>query len=453
MKAFLIAGTNSGCGKTTMSLGIMRALVRRNLQVQPFKVGPDYIDTAWHTQVSGTISRNLDGFMLDDNALLNVFAQQAVNADVSVIEGVMGMYDGYGHDPYYCSSAGLAKALDCPVILVVDGKAVSTSAAATVMGFQHFSDKIKVAGVLVNQVNTQGHFELLKKAIETYCKIPVLGRLPKMPDIELPSRHLGLLTAQESQQFDSSWDKLADVVEQHIDLDALLEVATIKPITPTACSAIEQIGEGLTVAVAYDEAFNFYYQDNLDLIERSGAKIVRFSPLHDSVLPECDAIYIGGGYPEMHAQLLADNVSLREQILAAHQSGTPIYAECGGLMYLGNDLLDHQEQRFDMVGILPGTSSMTSSLKRFGYCYAKANQATLLCESQTLIRGHEFHYSQFSTELDAAFSLYKERDGEVISTWQGGYQVGNTLASYLHVHFAQNPSFLTRWFECARANQ
>ncbi|WP_456295662.1 cobyrinate a,c-diamide synthase [Vibrio sp. AK197] len=451
MKALVIAGTNSGCGKTIITLGLLRALANRKLKVQPFKAGPDYIDTAWHTKVAGVTSRNLDGFMLGDDALLNAFAQQAQQADISIIEGVMGMYDGYGNDPYYCSSAGLAATLDCPVILIVDGKAVSTSAAATVMGFQAFSDKVNIAGVIVNHVSSEGHFDLLKTAIETYCGVPVLGRLPKMPDIELPSRHLGLTTARESTQFDSSWDQLAEVVEAHIDLDKLLEVVQLTtPVIAKEPAEFAQSGQGLTVAVAYDQAFNFYYQDNLDLLQRCGASITYFSPMNDEQLPDCDMVYLGGGFPELHAHQLASNRSMLASLKRAHERRIPIYAECGGLMYLGEGLIDQDNHQHSMVGVLPGTSQMTKSLKRFGYCYAKATQNTLLCDVDSIIRGHEFHYSEFTTALEPAFSLYKERDGEILSKWKGGYQLDNTLASYLHVHFAQNPQFLLNWFKRAR---
>ncbi|MEG1655535.1 MAG: cobyrinate a,c-diamide synthase, partial [Hafnia sp.] len=235
MKAFLIGGTGSGCGKTTLTLGLLRALTRRGLQVQPYKVGPDYIDTGWHSAVSGVASRNLDAFMLPQPTLNWLYNQHAQAADVAVIEGVMGLYDGYGTDPNYCSSAGMAKQIGCPVILVIDGKAVSTSAAATVMGFCHFDPAVRIAGVIVNRVNSETHYQLLKQAIETYAKIPVIGRIPTLPSVSLPERHLGLITAHEQQDMDAIWDTLADSLEQHIDLDRLLSLSDVQP-APNACA-------------------------------------------------------------------------------------------------------------------------------------------------------------------------------------------------------------------------
>ncbi|WP_165311456.1 cobyrinate a,c-diamide synthase [Vibrio ziniensis] len=454
MKALLIAGTNSGSGKTTFTLGLLRALCRRELKVQPFKVGPDYIDTAWHSKVANVPSHNLDSFMLDEQTVNALFHQQTQNADIAVIEGVMGLFDGYGTDPYYCSSAGTAKALKCPVILVVDGKAMSTSAAAIVMGFQQFGKEINIAGVVFNNVNSDKHYQLLKQAVETYCHIPAFGRLPKLPNIELPSRHLGLMTAQESQDMDSQWDELADAIEQYVDVDGLLSVACsqlYQGTTQTIYQAMAGKGKGLVMAVAMDKAFNFYYQANLDLLTSCGVEIRYFSPLTDSQLPECDLVYIGGGYPELYAEQLSKNRSMLQSILAAHQANLPIYAECGGLMYLGSSLSDSEENIYPMVGILSGQSVMSNKLNRFGYCNAKANVDTLLCLSGNELRGHEFHYSDFVTDMEPAFTLSKVHEGEVLATWRGGYQVGNTLAMYLHVHFAQSPEMLLEWFKRARS--
>ncbi len=453
MKAVLIAGTNSGSGKTTVTLGILRALRRRELKVQPFKVGPDYIDTAWHGKVSGVPSHNLDEFMLSSDTLRTLFCQQMQQADIAVIEGVMGFYDGYGSDPYYCSSAGMAKTLQCPVILVVDGKAMSTSAAAIVTGFQRFGTGINIAGVIFNQVSSDGHYQLLKQAVETYCGIPVLGRLPKLPDVELPSRHLGLVTAHESESMEAMWDTLAEAVEQHIDLDMLLNIAETENLPESGLASGDEIaglGDGLTVAVAMDKAFNFYYQANLDLLQRSGATICYFSPLDDAELPECDMVYLGGGYPELYAEQLSANTSMRGSILRAHHANVAIYAECGGLMYLGSHLRNSEQVVYPMVGILSGESHMTSGLQRFGYCCATAQADTLLAKKGDVLYGHEFHYSDFFSDLPTVFTLTKSRDQQPLSEWQGGYQAGNTLAMYLHVHFAQSPQILQQWFSRGR---
>lgn len=457
MKAFLIGGTSSGSGKTTLTLGLLRALAQRGLRVQPFKVGPDYIDTGWHTRVTGVPSRNLDAFMLPAPTIQSLFQHHAAQADVAVIEGVMGLFDGYGVDPLYCSSAGMARQLGCPVILVVDGKAVSTSAAATVLGFKLFSPEVPLAGVILNRVNSAEHYALLKNAIETYCQIPVLGRVPVVADASLPERHLGLFTAHDTLTFAPRWDALAEVIAQHVDLDALLRLAELptpaQPAAPLYPDWLEGAGEGLTLALAEDEAFNFYYPDNLELLEAAGVRLVRFSPLHDSHLPPCDMVYLGGGYPELHAQQLADNLPMRTALRAAHQRGVAIYAECGGLMYLGEWLVTAAGQRWPMVGIFPGESRMNQSLTRFGYCQATAMEDTLLAARGETLRGHEFHYSDFHTTATPVLQCSKTRDGVEMAGWQGGYQSGNTLASYLHVHFMQHPALLRHWFARARATR
>lgn len=453
-QVFVVAGTSSGCGKTTITLGIMRALSARGLRVQPCKVGPDYLDSSWHTAVTGVPSRNLDAFMLPASVLTPQFRHYMKDKDAGVIEGVMGLYDGFGTDPHYCSTAAMAKQLGCPVIMLVDGKAVSTSIAATVMGFQHFDPSLNIAGVLINRVNSDSHFQLLKHAIEHYCHVPVIGYVPVMNDIELPSRHLGLIPPQEQVQQTERWQRLADQIEKTVDVDKLLSLTHWQaPADSTSIQlATPDAGRGLTVAVADDAAFNFYYPDNLDLLRRSGAEIVTFSPLNDSTLPDpCHMIYIGGGYPEVYAEKLSFNTAMRDALLAAHQRGVPVYAECGGLMYLGETLTDSSGNTFPMTGIIAGHSTMGNRLKRFGYCEGTAlTDTTLVCAGERL-RGHEFHYSDFATDLPPAFEFIKERDGEILKRWHGGYQIGNTFAGYLHVHFAQRPGLLDHWFALARS--
>ncbi|MDR0805905.1 MAG: cobyrinate a,c-diamide synthase [Enterobacteriaceae bacterium] len=453
-RAFVIAGTSSGCGKTTVTLGVMRALMARQMRIQPFKIGPDYLDSGWHTAVTGIASRNLDAFMLPASILNGLFNQCLADKDVAVIEGVMGLYDGYGTGLDYCSSAAMAKQLGCPVILLVDGKGVSTSLAATVLGFQKFDPTVNIAGVLINRVNRDSHYQLLKQAIEHYCAIPVLGRIPVMPDIELPSRHLGLNSACESQQQqqDPRWQLLADQIEATVDLDKLLDLTQLPALPSGSADGLidPELGKGLTLALAEDEAFNFYYPDNLTLLEKSGVVIKRFSPLHDSQLPECQMVYIGGGYPEIYASQLAANSAMYQSLRQAHQKGIPIYAECGGLMYLGETLVDAENVRHSMVGLIVGESYMEKCLMRFGYCEAKVNCDTVLIAKGETLRGHEFHYSDFSSSFSPVFTMTKQRDSVIEKTWQGGYQNGNTLASYLHIHFAQRPALLHRWLRIAR---
>ncbi|TNV19028.1 cobyrinate a,c-diamide synthase [Buttiauxella sp. B2] len=452
--AFVIAGTSSGCGKTTVTLGLLRALMQRGLRVQPFKIGPDYLDSGWHSAVTGIASRNLDAFMLPTQTLNGLFAKQMQHADIAVIEGVMGLYDGYGTDPNYCSSAAMAKQLGCPVILLVDGKAVSTSIAATVMGFQRFDPTLNIAGVILNRVNSDSHYQLLADAITRYCGLPVLGRVPAMADVALPSRHLGLVPAQEQTPKDERWTLLAQQIEKTVNIDQLLSLSHLNSLpegdAPTPPDAA--LADGLTLALAEDEAFNFYYPDNLEMLEHAGVKIQRFSPLHDEKLPDCQMIWLGGGYPEVHAAKLAANVRMRDSLRKAHQQHIPLYAECGGLMYLGESLTDGESETHAMCGVLPGHSEMGKRLTRFGYCEATALHDTLLARKGETLRGHEFHYSDFSSPLPAAFDCCKWRDSVAVSRWQGGVQHQATFASYLHVHFAQRPDLLNHWLTLARGN-
>ena len=451
LHAFILAGTGSGCGKTTVTLGLLSLLKRRGMRVQPCIVGPDYLDTGWHTAVCGSASRNLDSFMLPEPVLNALFCEHMQQADVAVIEGVMGLYDGYGTDPNYCSTAAMAKQLGCPVILLVDGKAVSTSIAATVMGFQHFDPDLNIAGVIVNRVNSETHYQLLKTAIERYCSLPVLGYVPGVEGVALPERHLGLITARESVVNQQPWQDFADTLERTLDIDALLSLSQLTALPAGEWPALPdpQAGKGLTVAIADDEAFNFYYPDNIKLLERTGVTMTCFSPLHDT-LPECQMIWLGGGYPELHAAALAANTPMLAQMRAAHQRGVAIYAECGGLMYLGSTLEDASGEIHRMVDVIPGHSKMGKRLTRFGYCEAQAREQTLLAAAGEVLRGHEFHYSDFLPENPAVMACRKVRDGKTLQEWSGGWQVGNTFASYLHVHFAQRPAMLNHWLAAGR---
>jgi cobyrinic acid a,c-diamide synthase len=416
-------------------------------------VGPDYLDTGWHTKVSGTSSRNLDSFMLPEPILNALFCEHMQQADIAVIEGVMGLYDGYGTDPNYCSTAAMAKQLGCPVILLVDGKAVSTSIAATVMGFQRFDPTLNIAGVIVNRVNSESHYQLLKTAIEHYCTVPVLGYVPRVEGVGLPERHLGLVTARESVADLQTWQNFSAILERTLDIGQLLALSQMASLPQGSWPALPDgdAGRGLTLAMADDEAFNFYYADNITLLERTGVDIIRFSPLRDTHLPDCQMVWLGGGYPELYAARLAENTTMLASLREAHRRGVAIYAECGGLMYLGSTLEDSEGAIHRMANVIPGHSRMGKRLTRFGYCEAQARQPTLLADSGEVLRGHEFHYSDFSPQTPAVLACRKVRDGVTMQEWAGGWQVGNTFASYLHLHFAQRPMMLNRWLTAAGA--
>ncbi|MEG1311113.1 MAG: cobyrinate a,c-diamide synthase [Romboutsia sp.] len=441
MKKILIAGTNSGVGKTTISLGIMQAFTKRKMEVQPYKVGPDYIDPSYHTFITGRHSRNLDSYMLDDEKIKYVFNKSSENADISIVEGVMGLYDGIGIDLDNCTSSYTSKILKTPVILVINGKAMAASSAAMVMGYKEIDKDVNIAGVIVNNVRTKTHYEIIKKSIEQYCGIEVLGYFPPNNEFSLESRHLGLVPSIELESLKNKFSNLAYEIEKYINIDRILEISETENVS-TNFELEDFIKnnklENKTIAIAYDKAFNFYYRENIELLEKLGLNIEYFSPLEDNKVPSADYIYIGGGFPEIFGKALEENKSMRESILEAHNNKIPIYAECGGLMYLGNKLVDQQDKEYDMVGIFEGTSKMTASLRRFGYCFGTAKKDTILCRKGNVIKGHEFHHSIFETNENCAYIMRKERDRKIVDEWEGGYSKNSTLATYLHTHFYNN---------------
>ena len=450
MKKVLIAGTGSGVGKTTISLGIMQALTKRNLKVQPYKVGPDYIDPSYHTFITNRYSRNLDSYMLDDEKIKYIVKNSSKDADISVIEGVMGLYDGYGIDLDDCTSSYTSKLLKTPVILVINAKAMATSAAAMVLGYKMLDENVNIAGVITNNVRSESHYLLLKEAIEKYTGVEVLGYFPPNKEFSLESRHLGLIPSVEMDSLKAKFDNLADEIEKYIDIDRIIEIAESEEFD-TSFNLQEFIDEhnckDKTIAIAYDKAFNFYYRENIELFEKLGMKIEYFSPINDKEVPVCDYIYIGGGFPEIFAKELHNNKNIRESIVKAHKNNIPIYAECGGLMYLGEKLEAQDKNIYDMVGIFKGCSKMTSSLKRFGYCLGEAKEDTILAKKGEIIKGHEFHHSIFESDEECAYYMRKIKDDKIIDEWDGGYSKGNTLATYLHTHFYNNLDCIANFIE------
>ncbi|MBO1308012.1 cobyrinate a,c-diamide synthase [Enterococcus sp. 669A] len=449
MKKLMIAAASSGSGKTTVTLGLLKLLQDQGYRVQPYKVGPDYVDTEYHTRITGTASRNLDMFLINDQERLRyLFEKEAGKADLCVIEGVMGLFDGLGSDKDCCSSSGVAKLLDCPVILVVNGQSASTSMAALVKGFAEFDPDLKISGVIVNKVASENHYQLIKAAIERYTDVPVFGYLKRNQGVELPSRQLGLIPDREISDVLSKIDQVAEALKETVDLTALL--ASLPEETINFVPESYPQYPDLTLAYALDEAFHFYYQDNLELLAAYGVKLVTFSPMKDAELPPADLYYFGGGYPEEFAAQLAENSAMRKAVKDKHDQGDFILAECGGLMYLGT-ALGYQNQSFPMVGIFEGVSEMTDRLRRFGYCYGEMTEDTLIGKKGTVASGHEFHHSQFESSEPTVMAMNKQRDGEIVKTWQGGYQKKNTFASYLHLHFYQRKDFLTDLLEKVRA--
>jgi cobyrinic acid a,c-diamide synthase len=443
VKGFAIAGTASGVGKTTVTLSVMAALRKRGLTVQPFKCGPDFIDGGHHSRVCGRKSRNLDGWMFSADANRHIFRGGAAGAEVSVVEGMMGLFDGAGGKSEAGSTAEIAKWLGLPVILVVDASAIARSSAALVHGFETFDPEVKVVGVVFNRVAGPVHYQLLKDALTSDVKAVPLGYLPGDERIRLPERYLGLVTSEENVLPDSVASLLGELAEGSIDLDQLLEVASSDPALRQAALRDDDESAGavhsIRLGVARDKAFCFYYEDNLDCLRNAGAEIVEFSPLEDPSLPSSlDALYFGGGYPELFAKPLSANGRMRASITQAVQEGLPIYAECGGLMYLAKEIVTKDGASFPMAGILPLRVRMTERLVNFGYTEVLFTHDCLLGPAGKKARGHSFHCS---TIIDAGpvDRVYKTRNSMTGREEPEGFSIGNVLASYIHLHFLSAP--------------
>ena len=439
----MIAGTNSGVGKTTVTLGIMSALVQKGINVQGFKAGPDYIDPSHHTFVTGSASRNLDTWLMGNSACRELFERAAANADISVIEGVMGLYDGSIDSTGYGSSAHLAKILNTPVILVVNARGVAQSAGAIVMGFKEFDKDIQLSGVIVNNVASSNHYECIKKTIEDSCSVTVLGYLKKDKDIIIPERYLGLVPSAENRINSALYEKLGQMVLETIDNDRLLNAASSTGIFPDFNKSIfinKNDSLNVTLAIAKDNAFCFYYQDDIDLFETLGAKIKYFSPLNDRYLPDdIDGIFIGGGFPELYAAKLMKNESMRNSILEAHKQGVVIYGECGGMMYLLEKLIDCDDRSFKMCGVLKGTAKMENKRQGLGYVIADAVCDNIICKSGDTFRAHEFHWSKLLDIPHDNVFAYNTRKSNGSKSGFDGLLNKNVLASFTHVHFSSNP--------------
>ncbi len=440
---FVIAGTHSGCGKTTMSLALMAYFTHRGFSVQPFKVGPDFIDPGLHGKITGRISRNLDGWMLTKSYNTSVFEWASSDSDIAIVEGVMGVYDGFDGKTESGSTAQMAKWINLPVILVIDARSMARSVAALVHGFTSFDPKVRWAGIILNRVGSEKHFRYLRDALLDISRnIPILGWIPVECQITLPERHLGLITAEEGK-IDRKWIQTASsLVEQFIDVDLLLERSRIrvpdKPIeNPFRMQS--EVFFNVTVGIPRDAAFCFYYMDNIDIMKETGARIVEFSPLKGEIPPDnVDALYLGGGYPEVHVEKLSGNYKFFEAIRSLASRGTPIYAECGGLMTLGKYIRTLDGKKWPMAGILPFGVKMLNRRKALGYVEVKIVKNCILGSAGSVVRGHEFHYSDIcadGNDIELVFELYK---GDLRLQLEG-YARGNTLASYVHQHWGSNP--------------
>jgi cobyrinic acid a,c-diamide synthase len=436
----VLAGTHSGVGKTTVALALMAALRRRGLVVQPFKVGPDFIDPGHHAAACGRPSYNLDTWMMPDEAVRSLFRRAAGGADCAVIEGVMGLFDGRGPDDPRGSTAHLARLLDCPVVLVVHAAGVAASVAAVVRGFHEFDAEVRVAGVICNRVAGPGHYAYLEPALRRHTRVVPLGWLPRRPEWEVPERHLGLTTPEDWQAGAADWQttlgRMAAALEETVDVDRLLQLGAGPDF---AAEARPAPGRGACrMAVARDAAFCFYYQENLEILERAGAEVVPFSPLADTALPEgTRLVYLGGGYPELHAEHLAANRPMCEALRRHHAEGGAVYAECGGLMYCCRELVDGEGRTFPMLDLLPARVVMQPRRAALGYVTWQASGDTPLGPAGTELRGHEYHYSRLEPLGPLAPHALLRRDGQ--EPRPDGFARGRLLAGYAHLHFASNP--------------
>lgn len=449
----VIAGTGSGVGKTTITLGLLSALTRRGIRVQAFKAGPDYLDPGLHRLATGRPSRNLDTWMLGADGMREVFLKGAQGADLCLIEGVMGLFDGKDSRSNEGSTAEIAAELGAPVVLVLDAGAAARSVAAVVRGFQVFDPAVRIGGVILNRVGSEGHHRMLKAAIEGECNVPVLGSLHEDASHQLPEGNLGLVPTVDPQGLPAWLERLADKVDETIDLNALLAWAretedSVKLPDSVRFTHAPPPSSGPVIAVARDEAFHFYYPENLELLQSEGARLRFFSPLAGEELPEyAEGLYIGGGFPEEFAEVLAGQEEVKRSIRDRIEGGLPTYAEGGGFMYLCESLRDRDGRQHPMVGVIPARMEMGSRLSAFGYREVRGSTDTLLLREGETARGHEFHYSRLSESPE--WQPAWRTEGLYGAGWEG-FSVGRLLATYTHLHFLSHPDMARRWVDACR---
>jgi cobyrinic acid a,c-diamide synthase len=449
----VIAGTGSGSGKTTITLGLMAALRSKGLVVQGFKCGPDYIDPSYHTSVTGRPSRNLDSWMLSGETVKEIYVRGSFGADISIIEGVMGFYDGRDPKSNEGSTAHIAALLNSPVILVVDCGGTARSAAAVVKGFQCFDPEIHIAGVFANRVGSEGHYRLIQEAVELECGIPVVGYLTRDDRWMIPERHLGLVPSIERGELNEFFSALGDRIAETTVLEQVLTLASAPIIENQGSLFGEAMSFGASrrekvrVAVARDAAFNFYYPENLELLEAHGAELMFFSPLAGETVPEgAQALYIGGGFPEEFAERLAAQEQVKHSVRSFIALGKPALAECGGFMYLTDEIVDTTGRSYPMLGVIPGRVVMQSKLAALGYREVRGTEGNILLRPDETARGHEFHYSTFEPRGELPYAYVSQG---LRGKKSEGCLLGNLVAGYTHLHFGSNPSLIWKWLNTA----
>ena len=431
----VIAATQSGAGKTTIVTGLLAALRHRGLQVQSFKAGPDYIDPGYHALASGRPAHNLDSWLTPAERLPEILAEEAADADVAIIEGVMGLYDGGRQG--ISSTAEIAKIIKAPVLLVIDAKSMGASAAAIAKGFREYDAGVQLAGVILNRLGSVTHENMIREAMAG-IDMEVFGALHRDEALHMPERHLGLLPVEENQEQELI-DRLGEAVSKSLELDRMLALAHSAAPIPLRAASWWDSAYRCRIGVARDEAFSFYYPASIKVLERLGAEIIPFSPLHDAVLPAVDGLFIGGGFPEMFADKLMANTALRGQLRQRAEAGMPILAECGGYMYLMESLRDFTGQVYEMAGVFAGQAVMKEKLQMVGYVEAELQQDSLLGKAGLKLKGHEFHFSTEKIPVNPAEAPFVFRKLRNNREYPAGQQVNHALGSYLHLHFAGCP--------------
>lgn len=439
MKKIVLGGTHSNSGKTTVTASILKALSSRGMNLAPFKAGPDYIDPMFHKFVCGKPSHNLDTFMLNSETVNYLFQKNSRGTDLSIVEGVMGLYDGLGTE-HTGSTAYLSEVIEAPVVLVMNAKGMSRSAAAMVSGYAGFRKETDVKGVILNNVSGDKHYSLLEGAINDHCEIKCLGYLPPNKEIEISSRHLGLVPVEELEGFERKIEIMGRMAEDNLDLDGFIDLS--KELVPNKYTdpgeEIEGKGSGLRIGIAQDRAFNFYYNDNLQLFRQAGVELVEFSPIEDEKLPGgIDGLYLGGGFPEVFAEELSSNKTMLSDIREKLEAGMPAFAECGGLMYLTSAIENLDSSIHETVGFFDCRSVMTKRLQRFGYVNVNFGNID--------IKGHEFHHTKLegldNSEIKFSYHVEKASDER---EWECGLTRKNVLAGYAHIHFYSNIDFFKK---------
>jgi len=446
----MVVGTGSNVGKTTITLGLMAAYKKLNYNVQGFKCGPDYIDPTYQTVITGRQSRNLDSWMCEEAFVKEVFSDGCQDADIAIIEGVMGMFDGKDPLSNVGSSAEIAAITNTPLLLVIDASGIARSAAAIVKGFQTLSPDVTICGVVANRVGSKGHFELIKQAVEQECDVPVIGFLERDDQLTLPERYAGLVPLLRNEH-EPAFQFLAEKIIENFDLDKLYQLMGKEKASneKDKIFGISKQKSEVKIAVAKDESFCFYYEDNLRLLEQSGAELKYFSPLKGEIIEDdIDGLYIGGGFPERYAEELASQKTVLSSLYEKIQDGLPTLAEGGGFMYMTDAIADENGNEHEMVGIIPGKTNMHSRLVALGYRTIVGMNDNYLFPANKTARGHVFHYSSFEPtgELEAAYEVEGRRGKNL-----DGYLYKNLIASYTHIHFGSAPNLPRKFIDqCIR---